>query len=112
MGQSGHDDDDGVCRGVQPLEDRALCGADGFVVLMPDASLPRWAWDIFKLATPVITSRSYNLALPPLPPSPDPAALMTSALFTLTDHLDPLLSNPRYRARGCGFAPQVLGQNA
>jgi hypothetical protein len=39
MGQQGHDEDDGFCRGAQPIEDRACGGAEGFVALVTDEAL-------------------------------------------------------------------------
>src|SRR5215510_16263551 len=39
MSQQGHDDDDGFCRGAQPIEDRACGGAEGFVALVADEAL-------------------------------------------------------------------------
>src|SRR5207247_4695138 len=39
MGQQGHDEDDGFCRGAQPIEDRAFGGAEGFVARVTDEAL-------------------------------------------------------------------------
>src|SRR5215471_11625086 len=39
MGKQGHDDDDDVCRGAQPIEDRAFGGAEGLVALVTDEPL-------------------------------------------------------------------------
>src|SRR6266699_5042213 len=73
----------------------------------------RRAWDLSEPATHGSSPRSHDLAPPPpLPPSPGTAALPQSALFTLTDHLDLILTNPRQRARGFEVASQLPGQNA
>jgi hypothetical protein len=39
MGEQGHDDDQGLCRGASSGEDGALGGAEGFVTLVADAPL-------------------------------------------------------------------------
>jgi len=39
MSEQGHDEDRGLCRGAQPIEDRACGGAEGFVALVADEPL-------------------------------------------------------------------------
>src|SRR5262249_4221051 len=48
MGEQSHDDDHGLGRGAQPIEDRAFCGAEGFVARVADEPLllPRMDTDV------------------------------------------------------------------
>src|SRR5262245_8797610 len=48
MGQQGHHDDHGLCRGAQPIEDGTVAGAAGLMILVADAALllARMATDI------------------------------------------------------------------
>src|ERR1700746_2275981 len=39
MGEQGHDDHHGLCRGAQPIEDGAFTGAEGFVTRVTDEPL-------------------------------------------------------------------------
>jgi hypothetical protein len=39
MGEQGHDDHHSLCRGTQPIEDRAFGGAEGLLALVTNASL-------------------------------------------------------------------------
>src|SRR5437764_11888622 len=39
MGEQRHDDDHGLCRGAEPIEDGPFAGAEGFVTLMADEAL-------------------------------------------------------------------------
>ena len=44
MGEQGHHDDHGLCRGAQPIEDRTFAGAEGLLTLVADkrCSLREW----------------------------------------------------------------------
>src|SRR6266571_9490081 len=39
MGEQGHDDHHGLCRGAQPIEDGTFAGAEGFVTRVTDEPL-------------------------------------------------------------------------
>ena len=39
MGEQGHHDDHGLCRGAQPIEDRTFAGAEGLLTLVTDEAL-------------------------------------------------------------------------